>query len=163
MQTPKLSTKALLAVNLALGAFVAMANGLALAITVSGGRSHLSNQVGEIVLWIAAGVALVSLSLLGIRRTESSNRVVELQLIVLLTLVGGLAIWALSISLGLYRVDGPLSWSAGFLSVLGLYCYVVYMNVTSIRGWGALMKPFALVFVAACVAIDVMTFVALAN
>lgn len=158
LEMPKFSPKALLQINLILGGFVALTNGSALFLTGLGGRSHLAGQLGEIALWTAAGVALLALSLIGMRRPQSSTSILEAQVAVVFTLVGLLAAWGLAVAIGAYRFEGAFGWSAGFLSILGLYCYVLYSNVTSIRGWGKAMRPFAIAFVIACIAIDIGAF-----
>jgi hypothetical protein len=158
MQMIKLSPRAMLQTNLIFGAFVAVTNGGALVLTISGGRSHIHGQLGEAALWAAAGFALLSLSVIGMRRPQSINAVVETQTLVAFALVGALAAWGLTIALGTYRAEGTLAWSAGFLSALGFYCYVLYSSVQAIRGWGRGLRPFAIAFVIACIGIDVAAF-----
>lgn len=160
MQMPRFSQKALLQINMVLGGFVVLTNGSALLLTASGGRSHVANQMGEIALWALAGAVLLALSVFGLRHAERAPRVLETQVLVAFGLIGALAIWGLAIATGLHRFEGRFSWSAGFLSVLALYCYVLYVNVTAIRGWAKSYRPMALVFVAACIAIDVAAFMA---
>jgi hypothetical protein len=158
MEMPKFSPKALLQINLILGGFVALTNGSALFLTASGGRSHLAGQLGEIALWTTAGVVLLALSLIGMRRPHSAISVLEAQVAVAFALIGALAAWGLTVALGAYRLEGSFGWSVGFLSVLGLYCYVLYSNVTAIRGWAKALRPFAIMFVVACIAIDIAAF-----
>jgi len=67
-------------------------------------------------------------------------------------------VWGLAVAIGAYRLEGPFGWSVGFLSILGLYCYLLYSNVTAIRGWAKGMRPLAIVFVVACIAIDISAF-----
>lgn len=160
MEIPKFSPKALLQVNFVLGAFVALTNGSAFFITASGGRSQLGGHLGEIAAWTAAGLALLSLSLIGIRRPESSNKMLEAQVALVYGLVGALIAWGIAVASGAYRIEGAFAWSAGFLSALGVYCYVLYSNVTVIRGWGRAMRPFAVAFVVLCIVVDVAAFLA---
>jgi hypothetical protein len=154
----KLSPKAMLQINLVLGGFVALTNGSALMLTLSGGRSHLAGQLGEVALWTAAGLILFALSLVGIRKQESTA-ILEAQVMVVFALIGALAAWGLAVATGAYRLEGAFGWSTGFLSILGIYCYVLYSNVTAIRGWAKSLRPFAIMFVVACIAIDVAAFV----
>lgn len=158
MQMPKFSPTAMLRINLILGAFVALTNGSALLLTISGGRSHLGGQLGEVSLWAGAGLLLFVLSIIGIRRRDAVNSILEIQVLVAFALIGALAAWGISVALGTYRFESGYGWSVGFLSVLGLYCYVLYSNVTAIRGWAKGMRPFAIAFVVACVAVDIAAF-----
>ena len=159
LEMPKFSSKALLQINLILGGFVALTNGSALFLTASAGRSHLGGQLGEIALWTAAGVVILVLSFIGMRRPDSATSILETQVMVVFGLIGALAAWGLVVAIDAYRFKGSFGWSAGFLSILGLYCYVLYSNVTAIRGWGKAMRPFAVVFVVTCIAIDTAAFV----
>lgn len=155
----KLSPKAMIYLNLALGAFVALTNGSALFLTLGGGRSHLGGQLWEIAAWTAAGLLVLALSVIALRRPESMPSILEMQVTVVFVLIGALAAWGLAVAGGAYHVEGPFGWTAGFLSVLGLYCYFLYASVTAIRGWAKGMRPLAIAFVVACVAIDVAAFI----
>jgi hypothetical protein len=159
----KLSPKALLQLNLILGAFVAVANGSALMLTLGGGRSHLGGQLGEVALWTAAGVLLLGLSIAGMLKPDSRESILEAEVVVVFALIGILALWGLAVATGSYRFEGKFGWSAGFLSILGLYCYLLYSNVTALRGWAKGIRPFVLAFVVACIAIDVAAFVRVAQ
>ena len=159
MNVPILSPKTLLKANFVLGAFVVLTNGSALLLTVAGGRSHLGGQVGEIALWAVAGLILLCLSLFGVLRPRALIDVLEVQVAVTFGLISGLVLWGLAVVVGMYRTEGAFVWSAGLLSILGLYSYALYFNVTAIRGWGKRLKPFALAFVAACVLVDVAAFI----
>jgi hypothetical protein len=154
----KLSPKAMIYLNMALGTFVALTNGSALLITLGGGRSHLGGQLWEVALWAAAGLLMLGLSLIALRRPESTPSILERQVVVIFILIGALGAWGLAVVIGAHRIEGSFAWTGGFLSLLALYCYVLYSSVTAIRGWARGMRPFALAFVVACVAIDIAAF-----
>lgn len=158
MQVPKLPPKSLLLINLVLGCFIGLANGGALLITASGGKSQLQGQIGEIALWTAAGVALAVLSLIGLRKAKTENWVLEAQTVMVFILIGALAAWGLTIASGSHALVGRVGWSAGFLSLLALYCYFQYASVSSIRGWARSLRLFVLLFLVACIAIDIAAF-----
>lgn len=155
---PKFSPNALLKINLALGLFVTLTNGSAFVLTVSGGRSHLGGQLGEVALWALAGIVLLALSVIGLSKASSVTAILESQVVVVFGLVTALAAWGLAVASGAYRVEGAFVWSVGLLSFLGLYGYVLYANVTTIRGWGRGLRPLAIAIVAACIVVDIAAF-----
>ncbi len=155
---PKFAPSALLKFNLALGLFVTLTNGSAFVLTVSGGRSHLGGQLGEVALWAFAGVVLLALSVIGLSRSSTTESVLETQVVLVFGLIAALAAWGITVVAGVYRVEGAFVWTVGLLSFLGLYSYVLYSNVTEIRGWGATLRPLAIALVAGCIAVHAAMF-----
>lgn len=161
MQMPKLSPKAMLAINLLLGVFVTLTNGGAVVVSLSGGKGQLrGGELHEAAVWAAAGIAIIALSVLGLARPQAAASTLEKQALAVFALIGVLAVWGLTVATGIYRIEGAVIWSAGFLSILGLYCYLLYDNVSSLRGWAKTIRPFAIAFVIGCIAIDIAAFFA---
>jgi hypothetical protein len=159
----RLSQNTLVYLNLALGLFVAIANGAALIVVLAGREEKLSGQALEISAWSIAGLLLAASAAYAIRRGDRVTDVLRWQAFLVIALIVGLTIWALLLLTGAASSSTRVVWMVGYLSVLALYCAVLgshgfaeprHANVRMLLTWG---------LVPACVVIDILTYVKLAE
>jgi hypothetical protein len=148
--------RVLLLVNLVLGVLIAITNGGAFLVTVSGGRSHLGGQLGEVAFWAVAGFALLATSIVGMRR-KSPEVITGVQAFIVIALSIALAATGLAVLGGVLIPSQAFVWTPGILSVLSAYGPVNYFGATEGRDIPA-GRVVALAVVVGFVAMDIATF-----
>jgi len=146
----------LLVINLVLGVLIAITNGGAFLVTVSGGRSHLGGQLGEVAFWAVAGLALLATSIVGMRR-KSPEVILGVQAFIVIALSIVLAATGLAVLRGVLIPNQAFVWAPGILSVLSAYGLVNYFGATGGRDI-PVGRWVALTVVVGFVAIDIATF-----
>src|SRR6185369_911773 len=114
----RLSPTSLVYINLALGMFVAVANGAALFLVLSGREEKLSGQGLEIAAWSIAGLLLAASAGYAVRRADRVAEVLRWQTYLVIALVVALTVWALMLLTGAISSSTRMVWAVGYLSVL---------------------------------------------
>lgn len=159
----RLSSSALLYLNLALGLLVAVANGAALTLVLTGRAGKLAGQGLEIAMWFAAGLILVVTAGYAIRRNERTAAVLRLQTYLIMTLVLALAAWALTILIGSSASSVRVVWAVGYLSLTALYCAILGSHAFAEPHHFVFRQLLSWVLVPACVLIDILTYMKLTS
>ena len=134
MKLPSLSSGTLLVLNLVLGALLALANGSAFLVTISGGRSHLAGQQGEIALWALAGVVLLVTSIIGMRR-QARGLILGVQACIVFGLAVVLAIVGVLVVSKTWAPSYAFVWVPGILTALTIYAYLILRSATADRAF----------------------------
>jgi len=95
----RLSPGSLLYLNLALGLLVAVANGAALMMVLTGRAEKLAGQGMEIGVWFAAGLVLAVTAGYALRHSERVAAILRIQTFLVIAVVLALAAWAVTILL----------------------------------------------------------------
>lgn len=159
----RLSNSSFLYINLALGFFVAVANGAALAMVLSGNAARLSGQKFEILMWVAGGAALAVSGAYALVRQQQSVAVLKLQCFLIAVLVLGLVAWATSLLLGSAKAETGTVWTVGYLSIVALYCAVLASHVLTSTQLSILRHLIVWVLLPVSIAVDVATYLKLAS
>jgi hypothetical protein len=161
--TSRLSSGSLLYLNLALGVLVAVANGAALMMVMTGRADKLAGQGLEIAAWFAAGLVLAATAGYALRHSASAPAVLRVQTFLVMALVLALAAWAVTIVAGVSSSGARVVWAPGYLSLAALYCGILASHALP----GPQARPYRRlliwVLVPACVFVDILTYVKIAN
>jgi hypothetical protein len=153
-----ISTSYLLRINLVLGVLIAISNGAALMLALSGKADSLSSQSPEIATWFVAGVLLVITAGYAIYRAEKAAVLLVVQTYLIAGLVIALSAWALFLVTGATSSSARAVWTVGYLTGLGLYCYVLASRAFPGPSHAVRRNFFAWLLVPGCIAIDLLTF-----
>jgi hypothetical protein len=148
-----------LVTTLFLGAFIGLANGGAILVTVSGGRSHLGDQLADAAWWAAAGVALLVTSIVGMRR-KAPEPLLGVHTAILVGLCAALAATGIAVIAGRLIPNQAFVWVPGVLSTLSGYAYLNFLSATRNRDLGP-FRWLGIALVICCVVLDVVTFMRL--
>jgi hypothetical protein len=154
----RLSQSSLVYLNLALGLLVAVANGAALLLVVTGKAEKLSGQAFEIAAWSLAGLLLAISAGYALRRVDRIDKILQFQTYLVVALVGALALWALMLLIGATSSSTRVVWAVGYLSILALYCSVLGSHAFLGDRYLMLRRSLTWVMFPACVAIDILTY-----
>lgn len=155
----RLSQNSLVYVNLALGLFVAVANGAALLVVLSGRQERLSGQAWDIAAWTIAGLLLAASAGYALRRADRVAAILQWQTYLVVALIAALTVWALMLLTGSTSSSGRVVWAVGYLSVLALYCAVLGSHAFSDPRYSTVRMLLTWVLVPVCVAVDILTYV----
>ena len=155
----RLSQSALVYINLALGLFVAVANGAALFLVLSGRDEKLSGQALEIAAWSIAGVLLAASAGYALSRVDRVAEILRWQTYLVIALIVALTRWAVMLLTGATSSDVPVVWMVGYLSVLALYCAVLGSHAFAEPRYSTVRGLLTWVLVPVCVAVDILTYV----
>jgi len=159
----RMSNSSLLYLNLALGLFVAVANGAALLMVLLGRAERLSSQSGEIAAWSIAGLLLAATAAYALRHTEKIVDTLRIQTYLVATLALGLATWALALVLGFGSASVRVVWAVGYLSLLALYCAVLGTHAFAEPRYLVHRRLLSWVLLPLCIAVDILTYVTLTD
>lgn len=154
----RLSPGSLLYLNLALGLFVAVANGAALMMVLAGRAERLGGQGMEIAVWFAAGLLLAATAGYALRHSERVAAILRIQTFLVVTLVLALAAWAVTILLGNASSGARVVWAPGYLSLAALYCAMLGSHAFPEPQNNAYRQVLFWVLVPACVLVDILTY-----
>lgn len=160
MKLPSPSSGTLLVLNLVFGALLALANGGAILVTISGGRSHLGGQLGEVALWALAGVALLITSIIGMRQ-QARGIILGVQACIVFSLAGALAAVGVLVVSKTWVPSHAFVWVPGILSALAVYAFLILRSATASSTFTKSLQVVALVMIAAFLVIDIATFASL--
>jgi hypothetical protein len=159
----RLSQGSLVYVNLALGLFVAIANGAALMMVLMGRADRLSGQAVEIAAWSLGGVLLAISAGYALVRSDRMAAILRFQTYLVLALVLGLTFWALMLATGVTVASVRVVWTVGYLSILALYCSILGSHAFPEPRYSVHRQLLTWVLVPACVAVDILTYVKAIN
>lgn len=155
----RLSQGSLLYLNLALGLFVAIANGAALALVIAGRAEKLSGQALEITAWSLAGLLLTITSAYALRHSEKTASILRFQACLVMALAVALAAWALMLLVGAISSGTRVVWGAGYLSVLALYCWILGSHAFPEPEYARYRQLLAWVLLPVSIVIDILTYI----
>jgi hypothetical protein len=157
--TLRLSPTSLIYTNLALGLFVAVANGAALFLVLSGREEKLSGQGLEIAAWSIGGLLLAASAGYAVRRADRVAEILRWQTYLVIALIVALTMWALMLLTGTTSSSTRTVWAVGYLSVLALYCAVLGSHAFAEARYSTMRASLTWVLVPVCVAVDILTYV----
>lgn len=157
--TLRLSQSTFVFINLALGLFVAVANGAALFLVLAGREERLSGQAFEIAAWSIAGLLLAASAGYALRRVDKVAEILRWQTYLVIALIVALTVWALMLLTGATSGSVRVVWAVGYLSVLALYCAVLGSHAFPEPRYSTIRGLLTWVLVPVCVAIDILTYV----
>lgn len=155
----RLSQGSLLYLNLALGLFVAIANGAALTLVLMGRADKLSGQAAEIAAWSLAGLLLAVTAAYALRHAEKTASILRLQTYLVIGLVVALVAWALMLLTGAISSSARVVWAVGYLSILALYCWILGSHAFPEPEYARYRQLLTWVLLPASIAIDILTYV----
>jgi hypothetical protein len=155
----RLSQGSLLYVNLALGLFVAIANGAALALVLTGRAENLIGQGPEIAAWSIAGLLLAITAAYALRRSETTAAILQFQTYLVIALVVALAAWALMLVIDATSSSARVVWAVGYLSILALYCWILGSHAFPGPEYARYRQLLAWVLLPCSIAIDILTYI----
>lgn len=154
----RLSQGSLLYLNLALGLFVAIANGAALLMVLLGRAERLGGQAVEIAAWSIGGLLLAVTAAYALRRSEKVAAILQLQTYLVVALALALTAWALTIVLGAASASVRVVWAVGYLSILALYCSILGAHAFPEPRHFMYRQLLNWVLVPLCVVVDIATY-----
>jgi hypothetical protein len=149
----------LLYLNLALGLFVAIANGAALLLVVKGQAERLGGQAVEIAAWSTAGLLLAITAAYALRRNEKTASILRFQTYLVIALVVALTAWALMLLTGAISSSTRVVWAVGYLSILALYCWILGSHAFPEPQYSKYRQLLAWVMLPVCIAVDILTYI----
>ena len=154
----RLSPSSLLYLNLALGLLVAVANGAALMMVLTGRAEKLAGQGMEISVWFAAGLLLAVTAGYALRHSERVAAILRIQTFLVIAVVLALAAWAVTILLGNSSSGARVVWAPGYLSLTALYCAVLGSHAFPEPQNHTHRQLLFWLLVPACVLVDILTY-----
>lgn len=154
----RLSHSSLVYLNLALGLLVAVANGAALLLVVTGKAERLSGQAFEMAAWSIAGLLLAISAGYALRRADRIDEILRIQTYLVVALVGALTLWALMLLVGATSSSTRVVWAVGYLSILALYCSILGSHAFPGDRYSMLRRFLTWVLLPICVAVDILTY-----
>jgi hypothetical protein len=159
----RVSPGSLLYLNLALGLFIAVANGAALMMVLTGRAEKLAGQGMEIAVWFAAGLLLAVTAGYALRHSERVAAILRIQTFLVIALVVALAAWAVTIFLGNPSSGARVVWAPGYLSLTALYCAVLGSHAFPEPQNSAYRQALFWLLVPVCVLVDILTYMKVAG
>lgn len=153
----RISDDSLVYVNLGIGLLTVLANGAALAITLTGKAEQLVGKELEIVLWLALGIVLVGASVFGVVQRRAKVTILKFQSLAIATLATMLALWGVTLLFGKLPESRTI-WTFGYLTLVALYG--VYLIARFFQGprFNALRFYAKMLFLPLCILVDAANF-----
>lgn len=154
---PRVSDGTLLYVNLGIGLLTTLANGAALAITLSGKAAQLVGKEFEIGIWLLVGLTLVGASVIGIVRRQEKTAILRFQSLIISLLAAMLALWGITLVFGKLPESRTI-WTFGYLTLVALYAVYLVSRSYQGRQFKAQLFYVKVLFLPFCVFVDAAAF-----
>lgn len=154
---PRVSDDSLVYINLGIGLLTVLANGAALAITLTGQAEQLVGKELEIALWLALGTVLVGASVFGLVQRRAKVTILKFQSLAVAILATMLALWGITLLFGKLP-ESKTIWTFGYLTLVALYSVYLIARFFQEPRFNALRSYAKMLFLPLCILVDTATF-----